>query len=211
MTLSGWWDGLAVRERRVVVSAVALIGSALFLTRALPAWRGWVESVENRRVVLVDSLQHMRALVSNGKPDGAYSPKTLLDLEVANTAVLTGRSEELVLSRLLGLVSAAADDVGVTLSTVQGLPLVDRGARSGRRAPGEFSTVSARATGTADAELLPELLAFIDTSRTQLSLRSLSVNPGTIAGASRTAVVQFDLVIAALVRLDAASLARPQR
>ena len=74
-----------------------------------------------------------------------------------------------------------------------------------------YSTVSVRATGTGDAELLPELLAFIDTSRTQLSTRSFSVSPATISGEARTHSVQFDLVVSALVRIDAASPARPQR
>lgn len=211
MTLNVWWEGLSARERRIIASALAVVGLALLLTRALPAWQSWVDSTGNRRGVLVDSLAQMRALASSGSPDGASLPKTLLEMELASTSVLTGRSEELVLSRLLGLLTAAADDVGVTLSTAQGLPLVSRGARSGRRAPGQYSTVSVRATGTGDAELLPELLAFIDTSRTQLSTRSFSVSPATISGEGRTHSVQFDLVVSALVRIDAASPTRPQR
>jgi type II secretory pathway component PulM len=205
------WAALEPRERRVILGAALLIGSALIVTRALPVWNDWVDTTANRRAVLVDSLARMRAITSDAARDRARSRSSRLALEVGRAGVLTARSEELAVTRLLGLISAAADDVGVTLSTAQGQPLVARSARSKQRQRAAFSTVSVRATGNADPDLLPELLAFIDTSRTQLSTRSFSVTAGVLSAETRTSGVQFDLVVSALVRIDAGSPTRSPR
>ncbi len=210
MTLSISWSRLESRERVVIVCAVSVVVAAILLGRIVPAWRDWSDSAHMRRADLVDSLARMRTLMLSATrtQDSAQQAKMARDLD--RTVIVTARSADAATTRLLGLMSAAADDVGVSLSSVQPQPDANVGRRPKAQGVSGLSSVSVRALGASDPDLLPELFAFIDTSRVPLSIRSVSVRNSTFAVGGREASVQFDIVISALVRVNSTATATVQ-
>lgn len=200
MSRATWWLGLAPRERLVVVLASSAVCLAVLVARVMPAWTGWVASEFVRRQVLTDSLAHMQVRLSQEARVADSIARRQFERELSHTVVLTARSDQEASISLLNLLAAVADDVGVTLSSVQRQsdatgPLA---ARSTQRTG--YSVVSVKAIGSAHPDLIPELLAFVDTSRVQLSTRSVSISAGRNSG-SREENVQVELVVSALVNI----------
>ena len=201
MTLSSRWTSLLPRERLVVSMAAGAIALAVVGTRLAPAWNQWAATAGVRFQTLTDSLVRIQAVASEQGQRRDSVQLLQFDGALSHATVVAARGEEAAAMVVLNLVAAAADDVGVSLTSLQRLQDVAKPIRAASTRRPTFMTFSVKATGLAAPDLLPELLAFIDTSRVQLVTRSISVSASTPVAGGRAKDVRFDLVVAAIIQL----------
>jgi hypothetical protein len=202
VTAAMWWTQLTPRERLIVTGATTVLAAVILSARAVPLWNDWATAESVRSAVLSDSIVSMRAQLSRETVHKDGIAQAQLESELSHTAVLAARSDEDASHALLRLLSAAADDVGVTLSSVQRQSEVAGPKGASETARARFSSVSVKVIGVAHPDLVPEFLAFIDTSRVQLSATSVSISAGAHRENGKETSVQLDLVVAALVTIS---------
>ncbi len=204
MRLSPWWMGLTLRERVTIVIALGLITVSLALTRLAPAWREWSESEQRRLTALTDTLSQMREATSTQGERVDSIRLQRLRSALARVTPLIARTEEEAALAAMNLVVAAADDVGIEFSSIQRYRESGAPTRGKSKRRDSFQAVNVKATGITDPNLMPELLAFLDTSRVQLAARSMSISAAVSGGGQRAHEVRFELVVAAAAQLQPA-------
>jgi hypothetical protein len=163
------------RERRVISLSTLIVVLGLILGRALPAWRQ-VSTAEHRRAtVLADSVTKMRFAIKSGAKNRDSVAAARRRLDRAASAVLVSTSREAAEAKLIGILSNAADDIGLDVTSLQAIGDALIEPKSRRLRPSLFRTVGVRGSARGDIQTLVDLVSFVDTSSHTLALQSFSV------------------------------------
>lgn len=182
---------LSTRERRTVAAGAAVMLCTLGAARGLPAWRAWDTAQRHaadaaRRDLHEAELGIARAVAVRDSLRLRYARLDSLKL-----VLLQATTPDEGAAGLGALVSAAADDAGVQIASVQ--------LRPDSAFTGGMARVVIRVNAVSDVAGLADLLLQLETGRTLLAIRELTVNQAEpSAPATKAEALHFELVVEAL-------------
>ena len=203
--LAGVSQGMSARDRRALLIGVISIGSLVTVSRGLPAWRTWRQSVHEEATASATDLARARSLLAMSTTIGdSLAVRNDRFLAMA-PALLDGASSAAAGATLAGLVSGAAATAGVRFGAVQ--------IRSDTASSETFTRISVRADAAGDISGVTKMLATLERGPTLLAIRSLSMDQSEpAAGSDRMETLRISIVVEGLMltpRPVASSAASP--
>jgi hypothetical protein len=182
---------MTAKDRRTLIGGAMVVGSVIAFGRGIPSWRDWdADRRTQASATLARAAEFDRAL--RAIPHMADSARISASRYGAAVATLLVEETPAIASaRLADLVSGAADDASVKVTSLMIRPdtaFKDR-----------FARVAVRLSATGDIRALVELLDTLEGSETVLSVRELFVTPTEPAGSdSKPEALRFQLLVEAL-------------
>jgi Type II secretion system (T2SS), protein M subtype b len=177
---------LSARDRRTLVLGAAGIATLVFVSRGVPAWRGWVTEARAAAVEQSGELVRAEALV-RAFPSirDSLAARNARYLALA-PELLAGGSVNAAGATLASLVSTAAIDAGVKLGAVQLRSREAAVADSGRHGGGSrpvFVCIRVEGDLTGDIHGISAFLLAIERGPVHLAVRDLSITQSDAVGA----------------------------
>lgn len=200
--LAGVGQVMSARDRRALAIGVISIGSLVTVSRGLPAWRIWRQSVNEEATASATDLARVRSLLAMSNEIGdSLAARNDRFLALA-PALLGGKSPAAAGATLAGLVSGAAATSGVRLGAVQ--------IRSDTASSETFTRISVRADATGDIAGVTKMIASLERGPTLLAIRSLSIDQSEPAATSdRMETLRISIVVEGLMLTPHSVESRP--
>lgn len=183
---------LSDRDRRALYIGFMSVSILIVLSRGVPLWLSWTRAAQEDARVAATQLARANALV-HARPVLADSLSARGDRLVSvMPAFLTGTSPEAAGATLAGIISQAAADSRVEMSSID--------VRADSLDTDEVARVSVRAVASGDVSGVMEMLAAIEGAPQLLVVRSLKIDqPEPDALPSTTEHLQVTLVVEGLL------------
>lgn len=193
---------LSARDRRALLMGGLLVVLAIVLGRGVPLW---LELLGGSR----DEADQARRALADARAVIAAAPELRDSLVVrrarylnAAPAVIVGATPSAVASRLSAIVSAAATNAGIAMSSVM--------LRADTASSSAFGRPSVRGEARGDISGLTQFLLLIELGPPLLRVAELTVTQADPAGAGRAEELRIAFVIEGMSLIDSITV-RPER
>ena len=181
----------SLNVRRTLALGACALAAILLFTRGLPASRAWNQERYSIALELRHQLEKSKGGVLHLDDTRRIASTLRAFLSSTEAWLLRGTSDGLRNAALASILSAAADEAGVELTSVQPRPDVPR--------PGTLLLISARANLSGDVESVMYFLAALEMGTRNLRVRELTLSqPDITIASSRLETLRAEIVVEAL-------------